>query len=467
MIAVFLSLVFVILYLLWLYLSRDQEKNRKIPGVEPTSKEDGNLSDIRAAGGFQNYLEKLHVKLGPIVSFWYGQVYTVSIASPELFKQHLHPFDRPPLFFKLFEPLIGPASIQFANGEDGRCRRKMYDRAFAHDKFGSYYKSFQKSADAIVKRWSLKGEDDVIPLNDETYNFTVRTAMCSMLGEYCEDNDVIYGFRKAYLKAQEELSKVIGGDPSHCEKVHTIQDFNEAMDFMKKTVKLALEHHKNTTCQRTLVVDEILEYAPNDEIVLSDCLTYLIGSFHNTGNMLAVCLYYLAKDEVIQEKVYNEIVQVLGEDGLVDESNLRDLKYMHQVIDESIRCGGSGMYAARYQEADITLGGFKIPKNTPVIQALGYVMKDEKIWPLPTKFDPDRFSEENMKDRSLFAFKPFGFSGKRVCPGYKLVHPKSAVFLATVLRRFKIKLHGDQHMEYAHGLGTHSSEEIWAKLVKR
>ena len=48
------------------------------------------------------------------------------------------------LFFKLFEPLIGPASIQFANGEDGRCRRKMYDRAFAHDKFGSYYKSFQK-----------------------------------------------------------------------------------------------------------------------------------------------------------------------------------------------------------------------------------------------------------------------------------------------------------------------------------
>ncbi|RUS77639.1 hypothetical protein EGW08_014599 [Elysia chlorotica] len=435
-------------------VSNKQEKKGKIPGLSPSSEEDGNLSDMRAAGGFQNFLEKIHSQLGPIVGFWYGKVYTVSIASPELFKQHLQPFDRPP-------------SIQFTNGEDGRCRRKMYDRAFAHDKLCSHLKTFQKSADVIVQQWSMKDEDDFIPLNEETYKFSVRVAMCSILGDYCEDDDVIIGFRKAYVKAQEELSKVLRGDLSHVDKLQTLQTFNEAMEVMKEIVKHALEHHKNTTRQGTLVLDEILKYASNDEIILADCITYLIGSFHNTGNMLAFCLYYLAKHEEIQERLYNEVIEVLGENGIVDESNLKHLKYLQQVIDESIRCGSVGMFAARYQENDITLGGYNIPKNTPVVQALGVVMQDEELWPNPTKFDPDRFSETNKKNRSQFAFKPFGFSGKRVCPGFKFVYSKSAVFLATVLRRFQIKLHADQDVKPEHGLGTHSSEEIWAKLIKR
>ena len=44
----------------------------------------------------------------------------------------------------MFKPIFGPASIQFANGEEARNRRKMYDRAFAHDRVCSHYKTFQK-----------------------------------------------------------------------------------------------------------------------------------------------------------------------------------------------------------------------------------------------------------------------------------------------------------------------------------
>ncbi|GFS11480.1 cytochrome P450 20A1 [Elysia marginata] len=271
---------------------------------------------------------------------------------------------------------------------------------------------------------------------------------------------------KHYLHAQEELAKLLGS-PDHGTEAYATQKFKEAMDFMEKTVKSAVEHYRKTTCQGNLVVDEILEYTSDEKVVLADCMTYLIGSFHNTGNMLASGLFFLAKHQDIQEKLYNEIIQVLGEDGLVDESNFKHLRYLRQVIDESIRCGAFGTFAARYQEADTTLGGYKIPKNTPVIQALGTVMRDEKIWPKPTKFDPDRFNEDNSKNRSPFAFKPFGFSGKRICPGFKFVHPKSAVFLTTLLRRFKIMLHGEQQIEFEHGLATHSTEEMWAKILKR
>ncbi|KAK3782541.1 hypothetical protein RRG08_061771 [Elysia crispata] len=342
----------------------------------------------------------------------------------------------------------------------------MYDRAFAHNRLGSYFKTFQKSADVIVQQWSARGKDELFPICEETFKFVLRSSMCSMLGEYCENDEVVYNFRKAYLKANEELSK-IPGDPAHCEDPKAMERFQEALTFMRKTVKCALEYHRTTTSHGNLAVDEIVEYASDEETVICDCITYLFASFHNTGKMLSICLFYLAKHEDIQDKLYTEILKVLGNSQLVDESNLRSLKYMRQVIDESIRCGAFGAFAARYQDVDITLGGYKILKNTPVVQALGIVMRDEKIWPMPMKFDPDRFNEENTKARSPFAFKPFGFSGKRACPGTKLVYRESSVLLATILRRFKIELHGDQQIEIEHGLATHSTEEIWAKLVKR
>lgn len=55
----------------------------------------GNLSDVDKAGSLHEFLVDLHKKFGPIASFWWGQDYVVSIASPELFKEHQYVFDRP------------------------------------------------------------------------------------------------------------------------------------------------------------------------------------------------------------------------------------------------------------------------------------------------------------------------------------------------------------------------------------
>ena len=48
------------------------------------------------------------------------------------------------MLFEFLTPMIGRASIQLANGEDGHNRRKMYDRAYAHDKLCSYFSIFQR-----------------------------------------------------------------------------------------------------------------------------------------------------------------------------------------------------------------------------------------------------------------------------------------------------------------------------------
>ena len=55
----------------------------------------GNLTDISKAGSLHEFLTGLHKEFGPIASFWWGKMYTVSIASADLFEEVAHVFDRP------------------------------------------------------------------------------------------------------------------------------------------------------------------------------------------------------------------------------------------------------------------------------------------------------------------------------------------------------------------------------------
>lgn len=57
-----------------------------------------------------------------------------------------------------------------------------------------------------------------------------------------------------------------------------------------------------------------------------------------------------------------------------------------------------------------------LPKGTHVnISVLG-MHHDPDYYPDPEKFDPERFSEENKRDRPQFTYLPFG-DGPRICIG--------------------------------------------------
>jgi cytochrome P450 family 20 subfamily A len=119
---------------------------------------------VADAGSLHQYLMKLHSKHGPLASFWWQEKLVVSLASPELFKETSRLFDRPgersrsSLYscqnfanfsgtvdlFKLFEPLIGEQSIQYANQDEGKWRRQNYDVSYSHDAINEMLETFNK-----------------------------------------------------------------------------------------------------------------------------------------------------------------------------------------------------------------------------------------------------------------------------------------------------------------------------------
>ncbi|KAK2558775.1 Cytochrome P450 20A1 [Acropora cervicornis] len=185
-------------------------------------------------------------------------------------------------------------------------------------------------------------------------------------------------------------------------------------------------------------------------------MSFLIGGFHTTGNMMTWCLYYLTKHPEVQEKVYEELIEVLGDE---------DIK--PQVIDETLRVSVLAPWGARIHEFDLQVGEYIIPKETPMLLPFGVVLQDPNLWPEPQRFDPDRFNSDNLKKLPNLSYQPFGFAGKRKCPGWRLSIAEGLVFLSVLVKRFKFHLVEGQHVKPVYRLVTSPSEEIWVTVTKR
>ncbi|RVE52023.1 hypothetical protein evm_003301 [Chilo suppressalis] len=188
--------------------------------------------------------------------------------------------------------------------------------------------------------------------------------------------------------------------------------------------------------------DEITVLPVTDEVIAAQAMVFHGAGMESSATTLAFALHELAKNQDVQEKLFQEIKQQVFEknNGELSLETLKQLTYMSQVFDETLR-----MYPIIDLQRKVSASSVQIPGTDITLKRDDYIFVpirgihyDEKYYPDPYKFDPERFSPENVKSRHPCAFLPFGL-GPRHCIGARFATVQNRLFLVKFLSHYKVE----------------------------
>ncbi|PBC27053.1 Cytochrome P450 6a2 [Apis cerana cerana] len=150
----------------------------------------------------------------------------------------------------------------------------------------------------------------------------------------------------------------------------------------------------------------------------------------------------LALNHDIQEKLRQEIKEFeANNDGEWKYETIQEMKYLDKTFKETLRKYPVLPYLSRKSVEDYTFEGTKvsIPKETLICIPIYPIHHDSSIYPNPEKFDPERFSEDEVKKRHSMQYFPFGH-GPRNCIGLRFATYQSKIGLIKILSNYKIEI---------------------------
>jgi cytochrome P450 len=187
-----------------------------------------------------------------------------------------------------------------------------------------------------------------------------------------------------------------------------------------------------------------------DDKSLRDQLSTLFFAGHETSATGLCWIHWaLSRHPAVRAKLNAEVAGL--EDRIPNADDIHNrLQYTGQVIDESLRLHSPIHAISRVATEDNTVGGFFVPKGQTVVISMYAIHRQERLYPDPERFDPDRFTPEAVAQRHRFAYLPFA-AGHRNCIGAGQALVELKLIVARIAQRYELTLDPTQKVEPAPG----------------
>ncbi|CAF1280053.1 unnamed protein product [Rotaria sordida] len=239
-------------------------------------------------------------------------------------------------------------------------------------------------------------------------------------------------------------------------------------------IQMMIDHEEDETNQQTDKKEQqpqqqwgTLKKTLNDKEIFSQAVIFLVAGYETTSILMSCFFYVMATEPVIQEKVYEEICQELGDDEVTHEK-LNQLPYLDMVISETLRMYPPGIRFDRVASCDYQLGNYHIPKGSIINVSVYPIHHDPNVWPDPEKFIPERFLPAEKAKRHPMTYLPFG-DGPRNCIGMRFALLEAKLGIAKALR--VVEFQKCEKTQVPLQLGkleiVNSKNGIWVRVVRR
>ena len=145
----------------------------------------------------------------------------------------------------------------------------------------------------------------------------------------------------------------------------------------------------------------------SDENIREEVDTFMFEGHDTTSASMAWTLQLLGQHSEIQERLYEEIREVMGDSKIVTYEMLSQFHYLEMVLKESLRLYPSVPGIGRVLTEDLDVEGVTVPAGTDVNIGINAIHHNPLLWTAPEKFDPERWTPENSEGRDPYQYVPF------------------------------------------------------------
>ncbi|MFE4258424.1 cytochrome P450 [Streptomyces sp. NPDC056883] len=393
------------------------------------------------------FFESLRDEYGDWVPWALGPQRNVLVSLPEHAGELLGAVEstfKPTELGWAFRQLLGNGVV-VATGEDWRRKRALVQPSVRPRQVRAYAGTMVECADALVSGWSAGARIDV---HREMAGLTQRIAVRTLFGSDAAGREA--PISAAMATAQRELGAEFRGVTMFLPPwVQTPgrRRMRAAVDVLDREIEHVIREHEAASAageERDDLLSRLLSARDEDGGPLSrtelrdESITLYIGGHETTSTTLTWAWQLLSGAPEARERLTEELDRVLG-GRLPTYEDYARLPWTQQVVKEALRIYPPIWLISAVAGEGATLGGRPVPAGLSVWISPWSMHRDERWFPEPEAFRPERWSADATAAHRIpeHAWFPFG-GGPRACLGARFALVEAALVLAVVAQRFHL-----------------------------
>ncbi|XWS49598.1 hypothetical protein CRYUN_Cryun12cG0016900 [Craigia yunnanensis] len=390
---------------------------------------------------FLNNLKKRYGETGIYKTnlFWNP---SIIVCSPEVCRKVLTDDEQFKLGYPVRSILLGEKLLDYISSSGHkRFRRLTTSGLNGHQALSTYIGSIEEIVITTLEEWTKTNQP--IQFSTEMNKIAFKVIMTIFLGSGSDDS-VIASMEKYYTYLFNGLFCTPVNIPGFA--------FHRALKARKMLIKIIQavvaerrEKESNDPNSKRGLIDLIKEVEDeegeklDDEHIVIVLLVFLLAGHETSGRAATWATIYLHDHPEVLQKAKEEQEEIIKrrpspQNGLT-LSEIKQMKYLSKVIDETLRMRTNNFALFREAKKDTNLNGYFIPKGWKVLVWHSAIHTDPEIYPNPKEFLPSRWNDLKPKPGT---FQPFG-AGSSTCPGADLAKLEISIFLHYFLLNYKLE----------------------------
>ncbi|MGA9772769.1 MAG: cytochrome P450 [Blastocatellia bacterium] len=333
-----------------------------------------------------------------------------------------------------------------SEGNFHRCQRRLSQPAFHRQRIASYAQTMAEYARRRSEHWKTGETRDIA---QEMMSLTLAIVAKTLFDADVETEAKEIGralgeVLEMFSTFSSPLTEVL--DKLPLPRNRRVQQAKMRLD---ETIYRIIEERRATTEDRGDLLSMLMMAQDtegdgggmSDEQLRDEVMTLFLAGHETTANALTWTWYLLSQNPDAEARLHREIDSTL-KGKLPTADTVERLTYTEMVFTEAMRLYPPVWVMGRRAVSGYKVGKYYVPARAIILLSQYVMHHDERYYPEPEKFDPDRWTPEARATRPKYAYFPFGGS-PRMCVGEQFAWMEGILLIATLAQGWKMRLAAD------------------------